>query len=99
MEAFVYILFSEKLDRFYTGLSTLTVEERLKNHLEKRYRKLNFTQKTDDWTLFYSIKCGDYSQARKIELHIKRMNSKIYIRNLVKYPEITEKLLSKYKSI
>jgi putative endonuclease len=98
MEAFVYILFSEKLDRFYTGITTLTVEERLENHLEKKYGELNFTQKTDDWKLFYTIKCEDYSQARKIELHIKRMKSKIYIQNLLKYPEITEKLLSKNES-
>jgi|AntRauTorcE11897_2_1112592.scaffolds.fasta_scaffold180653_1 putative endonuclease len=98
MESFVYILFSEDLDRFYTGLTTLTIDERLENHLEKKYSELNYTQKTDDWELFYAIKCEDFSQARKIELHIKRMKSKIYIQNLVKYPEITEKLLEKYMS-
>jgi len=98
MKAFVYILFSNDLDRFYTGLTTLSVEERLENHLQKKYSELNFTQKADDWKLFYSIRCEDYTQARKIELHIKKMKSKIYIQNLLKYPEITEKLLLKYKS-
>jgi len=98
MEAFIYILFSENLNRFYTGLTTPTIDQRLENHLEKKYNELNFTQKADDWELFYSIKCEDYSQARKIELRIKRMKSKIYIQNLMKYPEITEQLLSKHKS-
>ena len=98
MKTFVYILFSEKLERFYTGLTNLSVDERLKNHLEKKYSESNFTQKADDWKLFYSIQCENYSQARKIELHIKRMKSKTYIRNLLQYPDITEKLLMKYKS-
>ncbi len=98
MEAFVYILFSKKLDKFYTGLTTLTVNERLENHLVKIYGELNFTQKANDWKLFYSVTCENYSQARKIELHIKRMKSKTYIQNLKRYPEIAEKLLLKYKS-
>ncbi|WP_147392257.1 GIY-YIG nuclease family protein [Algoriphagus lacus] len=33
---FVYVLFSQSLDRFYIGLTTLSVEERLENHLAKK---------------------------------------------------------------
>jgi putative endonuclease len=95
---FVYILFSTQLDRFYTGLTTLSVEERIENHLNKKYGKLNFTQKANDWVLHHHISCGDFLQARKIENHIKKMKSKFYILNLKKYPEIQSKLLVKYKS-
>ena len=95
----VYILYSKKLDRFYTGVTTLHVEERLENHLQKRYGKLNFTQKAGDWTLFWSLECISFKQARNIELHLKKMKSKIYIQNLAKYPEIGNKLLKKYESI
>ncbi len=95
MLSFVYILFSEKLNCFYTGATIQEINERLEKHLQKKYERLNYTQKANDWKLFYSIKCNDYSQARKIEMHIKSMKSKIYTRNLLKYPEITEKLLLK----
>lgn len=99
MKSFVYILFSEKLHRFYTGITTLEIDERLQNHINKVYGKLNFTQKSDDWKLFHFIACEDLPQARKIELHIKKMKSTTYISNLSKYPEMSEKLLCKFKSI
>ncbi|MEN2282583.1 GIY-YIG nuclease family protein [Algoriphagus sp. SE2] len=95
---FVYILFSESLNRFYTGLTTLKVEERLENHLHKKYAGSNFTQKANDWTLFHSIKCKSFSQARNIELHVKRMKSSSYIKNLKLYPELQQKLLDQYKN-
>ena len=34
-----------------------------------------------------------------IEKHIKNMKSKIYIQNLAKYPEMTQKLLLKLKTV
>jgi len=37
-----------------------------------------------------------YAQARMIETHIKRMKSRKYIENLMKYPAIAEKLKEKY---
>lgn len=98
MTTHIYILYSEKLNKFYSGITTLKPHERLKNHIDKIYSKNNFSQKTDDWVIFLSILCQDYSQARKIELHLKRMKSSVYIRNLKKYPELIDKLLDKYKS-
>ncbi len=94
---FVYILHSKSLGRFYTGMTSLPVEERLQNHLSKKYGKQNFTQKADDWELFFAIPCESFSQARLVELHIKKMKSKAYIQNLGKYPELAQKLLDKYQ--
>jgi putative endonuclease len=93
---FVYILYSRTLDRFYTGLTALPVEERLQNHIDKKYSSLNFTQKANDWVFFFSILCRSISQARMIELDIKKMKSKVYILNLKKYRSISEKLIEKY---
>ena len=92
----VYILHSQNADKFYIGATKASPESRLERHLEEYYGNRKFTAKYNDWTLFHTIQCSSFSQARKIENHIKRMKNKNYIRNLNKYPEIEEKLLSMY---
>lgn len=94
---FVYILFSQKLDKFYTGLTTLSPQERFENHLGKKYSNTNYTQKANDWVVFLSMECETLSQARKIELHIKKMKSKKYLKDLSLYPEMKIKLLVRFK--
>ncbi len=98
MKYFVYILYSESLNRYYIGSTILEVSERLERHIEDYYGKTKFTHKVRDWEIFLTMKCNSLQQARKIEFHIKRMKSKVYIENLLKYPEISEKLLRKYHS-
>ncbi|MFN4762194.1 GIY-YIG nuclease family protein [Gillisia sp. Q332] len=90
----VYILYSKKLDRFYTG-STSDFDKRMEFHDSPEARK--FTAKAHDWVLFDTITCESKSQALSIEKHIKSMKSKIYIRNLKQYVEIKEKLKSKFE--
>ena len=51
---------------------------------------------SSDWTLFYSLEVNNNTIARKIEAHIKKMKSKVYINNLKNYPEISEKLIQKH---
>ena len=89
----VYILYSEKLDRFYIGF-TANLAVRLAFHSKATNRK--YTYRANDWVLFYEISCNSKTQALKIERHIKQMKSSVYISNLLKYPEITLKLLTKY---
>jgi len=60
------------------------------------YGSKKFTAKAKDWMLFYSIECYTKDQAHKIELYIKSMKSKVYIQNLAKYPELSQRLLEKY---
>ena len=95
-KSYTYILFSRKLDKFYIGATRLSACDRLEKHLHEYYGKAKFTSKADDWILFFEIECIDFRQALKIEAHIKRMKSKNYIQNLVKYPEISQKLQEKY---
>ena len=93
----VYILHSEKLQRFYTGC-TSNFHERLRKHSTSFYGNQNFTSKADDWELFLLIECKSELQAKAVERHIKKMKSKIYKRNLKKYPEMIDRLLRKYSS-
>jgi putative endonuclease len=83
----VYILFSGKLDRFYTG-STSNLDVRMEFHYNPEARK--FTAKAKDWVLYDTIGCESKFQAISIEKHIKSMKSKIHIRNLKKYPEMKD---------
>ena len=91
-----YILYSKKLNRYYIGYSS-DLDIRLVFHEKSEPRK--FTYNASDWKLYYKIDCKSKSQGEAIEGHIKRMKSRIYIENLIKYPEITTKLLEKYKDI
>lgn len=89
----VYILHSAKLNRFYTGFTT-NLTSRLDFHRNAEAHK--YTAKADDWIVFLEILCDSKSQGLKIEKHIKSMKSKTYIENLIKYPEIIEKLKLRY---
>lgn len=95
MDNLVYILFSKKLDKHYIGF-TENLKQRLVFHSnDSQSRK--FTYNADDWELIFTIECASKSQGLSIEKHIKSMKSKIYIYNLLQYPEIKTKLLEKYK--
>ncbi|MCK4920916.1 MAG: GIY-YIG nuclease family protein [Bacteroidales bacterium] len=82
------------MDTYYTG-SCLDLEKRLIQHKDKEFSS-SFTSKADDWKLFLKIDGLEYNQARKIEAHIKKMKSKEYIKNLVKYPDIVKRLKQKF---
>ncbi len=98
MKYYVYILYSENLNRYYIGSTVLDVGERLERHINDYNGKTKFTHKVKDWQVFLTIECDTLTQARKIEYHIKRMKSRVYINNLSKYPEMKEKLIKKYQT-
>ncbi|MEN2398314.1 GIY-YIG nuclease family protein [Flavobacterium sp. MC2016-06] len=91
----VYILHSEKLNRYYIGY-TSNFDLRLEFHKNAPPNK--YTANAEDWTLFFNLICNTKAQALSIEKHIKNMKSKVYVENLIKYPEISQKLLIKFKS-
>jgi putative endonuclease len=93
---YTYILYSESLDRYYIGSTSLAPEDRLDNHLSKYYSAAKFTAKANDWVIFLAISCSSFNQARKIESHIKKMKSKRFIANLKKYPDLVQKLIHSY---
>ena len=91
---FVYILWSEKLQRFYTG-TTDNIPVRLEQHNNASYPD-SFSAKGIPWKIYYVIECTNSRQAYKIEKHIKAMKSSSYIKNLLIHPDITKRLLSQY---
>ena len=90
---FVYILHSEKLNRYYSGY-TSDINTRLDFHENAESHK--FTYNANDWVLVFTLECNSKPQALAIEKHIKSMKSKVYIKNLLQYPEMSLKLKAKY---
>jgi putative endonuclease len=88
----VYIIYSTKLSRFYTGSTSKNPEVRLEMHNSVYYEN-KFTERGIPWTLFLTIECSSRKQAERIEHHIKKMKSKVFMHNLKKYPEMVQKLL------
>ena len=91
----VYIIYSKKLKRFYTGC-TKQIENRLLQHSVNFFGMNSFTAKADDWELILSLTCRDEKHAKSVEKHIKQMKSSTYIQNLIHYPEMQQKLIDKY---
>ena len=89
-----YILFSDKLNKFYIGATQEAIEARILKHNLKLYGNHRFTATAEDWQLFLFIPANDYSMAIRIERKIKSMKSSKYIENLKKYPELLEKLVN-----
>jgi len=87
---YVYILHSEKSDRFYIGY-TSDISTRLEFHKNAAHRK--FTYNADDWKLRFSFECGTKSQALAIDKHIKAdLTTGFYIY----LPEVGTTCLSSY---
>ena len=89
-----YILHSEKLNKFYIGVTQDDVASRIQKHNESFYGKHRFTAKANDWKLFLFIETLNYAHAMRVEKKVKSMKSTVYLRNLLAYPELVEKLLS-----
>ena len=91
-----YILYSQRIQSYYVGSTTESVDVRLSRH-NLDYYENKWTSKGIPWVLYLEIPCDSIQLARAIEFHIKRMKSKIYIQNLSKYPEMVTKLKYKYQ--
>ncbi len=77
---FVYILYSEKLDRYYVG-QTEDIEKRLQIHLLGISK---YTSVAIDWTLVHSETFPTRKDAIKRESEIKRKKSRKYIEELIR---------------
>ncbi len=91
---FVYILYTTKLDKYYTG-QTHDVKERLERHNTSYYGS-KWTERGKPWSLALVIECSGKGQALSIERHIKKMKSRKYMENLMQYPEMVSKLKEKF---
>ena len=80
MEYFVYILYSEKIDRFYTG-QTQDLNKRIERH-NKGYEK--YTKKGIPWKLKCAVKCKSRGEAMKLEKKIKNFKSQARIKKFIR---------------
>lgn len=76
---YIYILFSEKLNKYYVGY-TANIQDRLYKHNNKH---LGFSNAAKDWILKYSEKYQTKSDAMKREKEIKKWKSRIKIEKLI----------------
>ena len=79
MPSHCYILFSEKLNKYYIG-STTDIERRLHDH---NRGKEKFTRTGIPWILVYTEALETLTLARKRELQIKKQKSRKYIEQLI----------------
>ena len=79
MQAFVYILFSKTLNKYYVG-STPDLDRRIAEH---NRGKEKFTKTGVPWILVYKEVFEELKQARQRESFIKKMKSRTYIERLI----------------
>jgi len=92
---YLYIIFSEKTDKFYIG-ETHNIESRIEKHKTHSYEN-SFTKIAEDWELKLSFECKDRNEALFLEKFIKRMKSKKFIQRIIDEPEILNDILFKNK--
>ncbi len=79
MEYFVYILYSELMDKYYIGSSS-DIEKRLLRHNAGATKS---TKPGRPWKIIYFEEYRSKSEALKREKYIKRMKSRILIEKLI----------------
>jgi putative endonuclease len=67
-----YILFSEKLNRFYTRVSQDDLRERILKHNLHTYGTHRYTAQADDWQLYHYIECFSFPLAVKLENTLRK---------------------------
>jgi putative endonuclease len=78
--AYLYILFSPTLNKYYIGHTTMLPDMRLQKHLTNHD---GFTAKAKDWIIVYQESFDSKELAFKREVDIKNKKSRIYIEKLI----------------
>ena len=79
MSFYTYILFSEKLNRYYIG-STQNIHKRLDRHNAGATKS---TKAGRPWVIVYSEEYESKSEAIKRENYLKSMKSRKFIKTLI----------------
>jgi|GEM_PF-684204 len=72
----VYIIHSECLQKFYTGYTSLDIQERIRRH---RSNHSGFTGKANDWKIIWVKTTNSKSHAQSLEKQIKARGAKRYL--------------------
>ena len=79
MSAFVYIIYSNKVNKYYVGACT-NLERRLYEH---NIGHSTFTSTGIPWVLKYTEEFKTLVEAKNREEEIKKKKSRVYIENLI----------------
>ncbi|MDZ7658334.1 GIY-YIG nuclease family protein [Fodinibius sp.] len=77
---YTYILYSESLDQYYTGYTSVGVKERLRKHNKGGNRS---TKSGIPWKIVYVKSFATKTEAIKWENFIKRQKSSVFIEKLM----------------
>ena len=80
MSVVVYILYSDRLDKFYIGFSE-NIDQRISFHNSEE--NLKWSKSGAPWVIYITIPCDTVSQARKMERYIKQQKSRKCILQLL----------------
>ena len=83
MNGWIYILQSQKNKSFYVGSSS-NLERRLAEH---NLGKCKYTSKLTPWKMVFSQKYETLATARKVELKLKQLKSKIILEKIIESGE------------
>jgi len=78
--AWVYFLYSKKIDKYYIGACT-DLDRRLYEH---NLGHSKFTSIGIPWELVYKEEWEDLTLAKQREMKIKKMKSRTYIQDLIR---------------
>ncbi|CAH0336950.1 hypothetical protein FVB9288_02681 [Flavobacterium sp. CECT 9288] len=90
---FIYILYSQKLDRYYVG-TTDDVDKRLVEHNSGLYSN-SFTSKGIPWDLRLCFECDSSTTAYDLERFLKRMKSRVFLEKVIVDPGILSDIQNK----
>jgi len=77
--AIVYILFSCSLNKYYIGCTDVSIEERLRKHLNNHK---GLTAKSKDWVVVHTERFTDKKNALSREKQLKSWKSRIKVEEL-----------------
>ena len=80
MDFFVYIIYSDSIDRYYVG-QTEDLAKRLNDHQTGHSK---YTKTGKPWVLKWSRSFPTRSEAVKEETRIKKQKSRLFIESLIK---------------
>jgi putative endonuclease len=72
----VYIIYSKSLGKFYTGFTSIDINERIRRH---KSNHSGYTGKANDWKIIWIETTNSKSYAQKLEKRIKARGAKRYI--------------------
>jgi putative endonuclease len=78
--AWVYFLYSKKIDKYYVGACT-DLDRRLYEHNQGHSK---FTSTGTPWELVFKEEWQDLALAKQREMKIKKMKSRTYIQDLIR---------------